>query len=146
MASSSSCLAALEAAPAAAAEPARSRVLLVDDEPTVLSALRRLLSREHEVSTAAGGLAALERFRAGSRYDAVVCDIMMPDLSGIDLHRAVAELDAAQASRMVFMTGGAFTPDACAFLDRVPNRCVGKPFDPAEIAAALRAVREAGAS
>jgi DNA-binding response OmpR family regulator len=71
--------------------------------------------------------------------------MMMPDLSGIDLHGAVAELDAAQASRMVFMTGGAFTPDACAFLDRVPNPRVGKPFDPAEIAAALRAVCDVSA-
>jgi PAS domain S-box-containing protein len=129
-------------APAASARatPARRRVLLVDDEPLVLSALRRLLARDHDVAVASGGREALDRLRSGARYDAVVCDMMMPDLSGIDLHGAVAELDAAQASRMVFMTGGAFTPDACAFLDRVPNPRVGKPFDPAEIAAALRAV------
>ncbi|MFL5273151.1 MAG: ATP-binding protein, partial [Anaeromyxobacteraceae bacterium] len=125
------------------ARPARSRVLLVDDEPMVLSALRRLLSREHEVSIATGGREALDRLRSGSRYDVVLCDMMMPDLSGIDLHRAVSELDAAQASRIVFMTGGAFTPDASAFLDRVPNPRVGKPFDHAEIAAAVRAVRSA---
>ncbi|MFL5261431.1 MAG: PAS domain-containing protein, partial [Anaeromyxobacteraceae bacterium] len=124
-------LPAVQSARAAAAGTApalaRSRVLLVDDEPLVLSALRRLLSRDHDVAVASGGREALEQLKRGARYDAVVCDMMMPDLSGIDLHRAVAELVAAQASRMVFMTGGAFTPDACAFLDRVPNPRFGKP-------------------
>ncbi len=120
---------------------ARCRVLLVDDEPLILSALRRLLAREHDVFIAESGREGLERIRRGERYDAVICDLMMPDMNGVALHGAVAALDAAQASRIVFMSGGAFTLETCAFLDRVPNPRVGKPFDPTELAAALRAVR-----
>jgi CheY-like chemotaxis protein len=120
---------------------AKSRLLLVDDEPLVLSALRRMLSRQHEVTACGSGLEALERMRRGERYDALLCDLTMPDVSGMDLHGAIAKLDPAQASRMVFMSGGTFTPEAEAFLERVPNPRVGKPFDAAELAAALRAVQ-----
>jgi CheY-like chemotaxis protein len=58
---------------------------------------------------------------------------MMPEMSGMDLYQEVARLAPEQAERMVFLTGGAFTPLARAFLDRVKNRCVEKPFTPREL-------------
>jgi hypothetical protein len=54
---------------------------------------------------------------------------MMPQMTGMDLHAAIAELDPSQATRTVFLTGGAFTPRGRAFLDAVPNRRLDKPFD-----------------
>ncbi len=118
----------------------RRRVLLVDDEPLVLSALRRMLARAHDVETATSGRDALERIRGGAHFDVVLCDLMMPDLGGPDLHRALCEVDAPLASRMIFMTGGAFTAEARAFLDGVPNPRLGKPFAAGEVASALEFV------
>jgi hypothetical protein len=53
----------------------------------------------------------------------------MPQVTGMELHAAVGALDPEQAARMVFLTGGAFTPSARAFLEEVPNRRIEKPFD-----------------
>ncbi len=112
-------------------ETARKRgtVLAIDDESMMTHLVARILSPEHDVTTAASAQEALQLFRAGRRFDVVLCDLMMPQVTGMDLHAALMQLDAAQASRVVFMTGGAFTPSARTFLDAVPNQRVEKPFD-----------------
>jgi PAS domain S-box-containing protein len=107
----------------------RRRVLVIDDEPTIGTLLRRVLGTRYDVSTEALAEGALARLRGGARFDAILCDVMMPQMSGIDLYRALTELDADQARRMVFMTGGAFTPHAQAFLRTSSNRCIDKPID-----------------
>jgi CheY-like chemotaxis protein len=58
-----------------------------------------------------------------------MCDLMMPEMTGMDLHAELSSRDPALAERLVFMTGGAFTPAAREFLDRVVNARVEKPFD-----------------
>jgi CheY-like chemotaxis protein len=58
---------------------------------------------------------------------------MMPNMSGMALFRAIVELHPSMAARVVFITGGAFTPEAHAFLDRVPNERLAKPFDSKEL-------------
>jgi len=80
------------------------------------------------VSGAAG--AALGRIEAGERYDVILCDLMMPQMTGMELHEALRLRDPALAARVVFITGGAFTERASAFLRDVPNACIEKPFDP----------------
>jgi CheY-like chemotaxis protein len=72
--------------------------------------------------------------RAGERFDAVLLDLMMPEMSGPAFHAELARLAPELAERTIFLTGGAFTPQARAFLDSVPNPSVQKPFDPAELA------------
>jgi len=67
--------------------------------------------------------------RAGERFDVILCDLMMPELTGMDLHAELEKLAPDQAARMVFVSGGAFTPRARDFLDRVPNARVEKPID-----------------
>jgi PAS domain S-box-containing protein len=109
--------------------PRRGAVLVIDDEEPLAHALRRFLSGDHEVTAVHGAREALELLRGGKRYDVILCDVMMPQVTGMELHAAVGELDPAQAARMVFLTGGAFTPPAREFLDRVPNRRIEKPFD-----------------
>jgi CheY-like chemotaxis protein len=102
---------------------------VVDDEPMILGAIRRALAFDYDVTCVGGGRAALERIVAGERYDAVLCDLMMPELTGMDLYAEIMRTAPAQAERMMFVTAGAFTPRAREFLDRVPNARVEKPID-----------------
>ena len=90
----------------------RGRVLIVDDEVVFANSLRRMLSREHDVTVANSGRAALELLRAGERFDVILCDLMMPEITGMDVHAQLLQLSPEQADRMIFMTGGAFTPAA----------------------------------
>jgi nitrogen-specific signal transduction histidine kinase/CheY-like chemotaxis protein len=116
----------------------RGRVLLVDDDPSVLSALGRLVSLHHEVVTVGGGVGALDLLRSGARFDAILCDLMMPDLTGMGLHEALVRERPDVVERMVFITAGAFTPEARSFLDRVPNERLFKPFDGGAVRGAIR--------
>jgi signal transduction histidine kinase len=107
----------------------RGHLLVVDDEAIITRAIARSLESEHEVvvSTSAGG--ALERLVAGERFDVIVCDLMMPQMTGMEFHAKVQRAIPEQAARILFMTGGAFTPDARAFLDQHANQRVDKPLD-----------------
>lgn len=126
------------AAPGVAPHATRARLLVVDDEPLVLELLTGALARRWEVAGAAGGEEALARLADG-RFDAIVCDLMMPGLSGMEVAERVAESDPALRARMVFLTGGAVTPEAEAFVERPDVTCVNKPFDLAELESLLEA-------
>lgn len=88
-------------------EPRAGRILIVDDEPLVRRALRRLL-RKHEVVEAPNGSAGLEVLAQDQRFDMILCDVMMPDVTGIDLYQRLREEQPELGARLVFMTGGAF--------------------------------------
>ncbi|MGD0527701.1 MAG: ATP-binding protein [Polyangiaceae bacterium] len=116
------------ASPSTVAHGARGRILVIEDDPTVGAAVTRIL-KDHEVTVVTSGPLALDLLARGARYDVVLCDLMMPEMTGMEVH---AELERAYPDvleRVVFMTGGAFTPASKAFLDRVPNEVVEKPFD-----------------
>jgi signal transduction histidine kinase len=106
----------------------RGKVLIIDDEPMISKILERALSTEHDVVTSTNAEEALGWVQAGQRFDVILCDLLMPQMTGMDLHAALVRVASEQAARMVFLTGGAFTPRARAFLDQVPNRCIEKPF------------------
>jgi PAS domain S-box-containing protein len=116
-----------------------TRILLVDDEPRVLEMLGRLL-RSHEVTTASGAREALHRIESGERYDVIVCDLMMPETTGAQLHAALLAAHPAQAKRIVFMTGGAFTTDSRSFVEFTSNPVLQKPVDLEALEAAIAAV------
>jgi PAS domain S-box-containing protein len=103
-------------------------VLVVDDEPAVGFAVRRVL-RAHEVAVVTTAQAALDLLATGREFDVILSDLMMPGMSGIEFHGALARLYPKMASRVVFVTGGAFTPEANDFLDRVSNERMEKPFE-----------------
>jgi two-component system, NtrC family, sensor kinase len=117
----------------AARGPARrmslpGRVLVVDDEALVASALKRAL-REHEVTAVQSGKAAIDLLAADSRFDLIFCDLMMPELTGMDVYDWLRRERPGTERRLVFMTGGTFTPRAQEFLGQVPNHRIEKPFD-----------------
>jgi PAS domain S-box-containing protein len=106
----------------------RARVLIVDDEVHIANTMREILAPEHDVVAVTGGAEALEVLLGGAEFDVIFCDLMMPGVTGIDLHRHVREKWPGLESHIVFMTGGAFTPRAAEFLASVDNRRVEKPF------------------
>jgi len=128
---------------APSAQPARRHgtVLVVDDEVMIAQVLRRVLSRAHDVRVVDSAEGAMALFTAGERFDVVLCDLMMPQITGMDLHAFLVKLDPRQADLVVFMTGGAFTPAARTFLDQIPNYIIEKPFEvPALVALVNRVV------
>jgi PAS domain S-box-containing protein len=112
---------------AAGATALRGRLLVIDDDPAVAGVIVRMLS-QHEVTAVHGGAQALERLAAGARYDLILCDVTMPEMTGMDVHAALSQRWPALAARVVFMTGGAFTPATRAFLEGIPNPQIEKPF------------------
>ena len=62
-------------------------------------------------------------------FDVIVCDLMMPTMTGMDLHEALETTAPEIAARMVFLTGGAYSPSAASFLAKVSNPRLDKPFD-----------------
>ena len=106
-----------------------ARILIIDDEPMILSALRRAIGAEYRVTCVSDGRDALARLKRGERFDVILCDLMMPELTGMDLHDELAKAAPDVVERMIFVTGGAFTPRAREFLDRIPNARVEKPVD-----------------
>jgi signal transduction histidine kinase/CheY-like chemotaxis protein len=126
-------------APAAPAD-GRARVLVVDDDALVANALRRSLERAHSVAVETSARAALARLQAGERFAAILCDLMMPGMTGMELHAELARTRPADAERVIFLTGGAFTTAACDYLEAVPNPRFEKPFDTAALTAAIAAL------
>ncbi|MFP2931673.1 ATP-binding protein, partial [Pyxidicoccus sp. 3LG] len=106
----------------------KGRVLVVDDEPAVGRVLQRIL-REHQVEVANSGRQALEFLGRGPEPDAVLCDVMMPDLTGRDVYETVRREYAGLEGRFIFVSGGAFTSGAREFLASIPNLLLEKPFD-----------------
>src|SRR5262249_3455689 len=126
----------------AACEPGelarQGRLLIIDDEAVFAGSLQRYLSSEHDVTVATSGRAALDRVCAGERFDAIVCDLMMPGTSGVELHAELARLAPELADRMIFLTGGVCSRRTQAFLDNVANPWFEKPCNLQELRAAIR--------
>jgi nitrogen-specific signal transduction histidine kinase/CheY-like chemotaxis protein len=124
----------------------RARILIIDDEPLLGQTLRLAFQEKHDVDVAASGREALERLAKDSAYDLVLCDLMMPDVSGEHVFKAVSEHSPGLLPRFVFMTGGAFTERAQEFLARFQGRQLEKPFNIDEVESLLAELSAAGAA
>src|SRR4051812_21070576 len=111
-------------------ESRRGRVLVVDDEPMVGSSIRRLLGRDHEVVVVQSGKEAVAKVASGERYDVILCDLLMPEMTGMDVYADFKSRDPDLARRMVFLSGGAVTQKARDFYEHVQNTKMEKPLNP----------------
>jgi two-component system NtrC family sensor kinase len=115
------------AAPTVATTGTKS-VLIVDDEPRVGLTLKRLLDRDYAVTVVTNIADALKLIGEGRTFDAILCDLMMPEGTGMDLHARLLQQAPALVGRMIFVTGGAFTPATEEFLKRPDVRSLEKPI------------------
>lgn len=113
-------------------EAARKRILIVDDDRPVAAAVALELE-DHDVVVAGSGREAFEILRHDPGFDVVLCDLMMPEMSGMDLYTWLRPIEPALVDRFVFMSGGAFTPRAERFLAETTNPRLDKPFPPDEL-------------
>ena len=105
----------------------RLRILAVDDEAAVLRVLETLLEA-HQVRCVSSGRAALEQIAADPHWDVVLCDVMMPELTGAAVYEQVKASHPQLARRFVFITGGVFSADTRGFLENLEVPCLFKPF------------------
>jgi CheY-like chemotaxis protein len=116
-------------APSPAPKSARHHVLVIEDQLPLARTLARALAQRFQVTlaaTVAEGLAAIEQHH--TTLDVILCDMLMPDGTGIDVFEGTRSRYPELAGRFVFMTGGAFLPSLAEFLERSPNPRIDKPF------------------
>ena len=121
----------LEVVRAEAAHNPRRRLLVavVDDEPALLPALRRLFAPDHDVITFADPVEAKEWLLYGPQPDLVLCDLMMPVLGGRELYLEVTRAHAGLASRFLFVTGAPQSREAEELRRQHQARILPKPLD-----------------
>ncbi len=123
---------------AAAAVLGPRRILIIDDDRPVAAAIALELA-DHDVVVAESGREALEVLRRESDFDLILCDLMMPEVTGIDVYEAARALDPSLVERIVMMTGGAFTAAAKQFLTESNAPLIEKPFQTGELLALVAA-------
>ena len=121
--------------PASGPTPRVARVLVVDDEVQIADALRLVLSDEFDVTATTLPSEALEWLTSGNWYDVILCDVVMPAMTGIELRNRLHATRPDLAARIVFVTGGILWAYVRRLLDSVPNTVLEKPLD-------LQALRE----
>jgi PAS domain S-box-containing protein len=107
----------------------RRRVLVIDDEPKLGQALARFLGGAHEVTLVFDGREALAMLLGPKEFDAILCDLLMPNLSGMELHAELLARRPLVARRIIFMTGAASMTKVADFFARVDNPKIDKPLD-----------------
>ncbi|MCK6548117.1 response regulator, partial [Myxococcota bacterium] len=107
----------------------RGKILVIDDEPIIAKVVRRTLAGDHDVLGATSARQALELIEGGEAFDVILTDLMMPQMTGMEFFAELGRVAPTHCARVVFLTGGAFTPSARSFLDAVPNPRLEKPFD-----------------
>jgi PAS domain S-box-containing protein len=120
-----------------------ARVLIIDDEPLVLRAMTRMLARSCNVQGVDRATKALELLEAGNQYDVILCDLMMPGMSGAEFDAAVHERLPHLSGRIVYMTGGAMGAEAEEFVDCLASPPLSKPIDYKALLALIQARGEA---
>jgi signal transduction histidine kinase/CheY-like chemotaxis protein len=124
--------------PSAVTQALRGRVIVIDDEPLVLAAVRRLLEDEHDVIVETSAEAALELLLGDHRFDVVLCDLMMPGMRGDEMFAALQARLPDMSPRVLFMSGGAVTDTVSAFAATHADAVVEKPLDATALLARVR--------
>ncbi len=107
----------------------REKVLVIDDEPMIGVMIRRLLAAHCDVLPLTNAREALRRIGAQEKFDAIICDLMMPRMSGLEFFAELSALSPEMARRTGFLTGGAVTPQARRFLVEHADVTLEKPVE-----------------
>jgi CheY-like chemotaxis protein len=118
--------------------PKVARVLVIDDEVRVAAALSRMLSDEFDVRSTTRPAEALQWLTGGDWYDVILCDVMMPNMTGVELHQRLQATHPDLAARIVFVSGGSLSEPIRSYLDSTPNTVLSKPFDLASLRELIR--------
>jgi CheY-like chemotaxis protein len=114
-------------------------VLLVDDDMTVLSAFRRCLQAEDlSIEFALSGGQALRRVLSENPPDVIVCDMLLPDISGVDVYQRAVAADSTFRQRFAVATGASGTPAVATFLAGFGGPILYKPVASAQLVRAVR--------
>lgn len=122
----------------------RGKILLIDDEEGIGLAIKRMLRKRHDVTVTTSGEAGLRALEGDGAFDAVICDLMMPGMTGMELYRVVEERWPELATRFLFISGGTSSSAAKAFVDSVSCPVLKKPMNPAELRASVEAIVKVG--
>jgi PAS domain S-box-containing protein len=115
----------------------RRRILVVDDEPLTVAMATAALREAHDVVGVTDPEAGLDRILGDESFEVIVCDLMMPGLTGMDIYERVKRERPGLADKIIFLTGGPYTQRARAFLESVPNRRLMKPLSIATLESLL---------
>jgi PAS domain S-box-containing protein len=107
----------------------RGRILVVEDDPMMGQTIRRILETDHDVTLVRSARAALAQIASGARWDVILSDLMMPQMTGMQLYDEIVRVRPDLVEHLVFITGGAFTARARDFLARVQNARIEKPVE-----------------
>lgn len=111
----------------------RVRVLVIDDDARLGRLVGRMLERDYAVTVVTSGREALNRVAIGARFELILCDVMMPQMTGMRFFDHLGAVAPELLGRVVFWTGGAFGPGAEAFLKQPFIHQIEKPCALAEL-------------
>ena len=122
---------------------AKPRIFVIDDEPMMATTLELTLSDEYAVRPFQSAERALEAMAAGETVSVILCDLMMPEMSGMQFHERLRAVQPSLSKKVLYMSGGAYTPQARDFLATSGALSIGKPFDFDLLLSTLRDLRDA---
>jgi two-component system NtrC family sensor kinase len=114
------------------------RIMVIDSDPQTASLVEGTAGANNEVVAMTSGFAALERIAIGRAFDVIFCELDMPDLSGKEIHRRLAESAPLTAAKLVFLVTE-MKPNR-PFLDGLKNHYLQRPFNAASLRETLRAM------
>ena len=109
------------------------KLLVIDDEPIIATLIKRMLASRGEVEVREDFDGAVQRLGLGDEVDLILCDLTLRGGSGWNLYAWIAENRPSLLGKVAFITGGAYTMEAQAFLEHVRPPCLHKPFTRREL-------------
>ena len=109
---------------------AKPTVLVIDDEQMLGRVIQRFLRSDYEVISVTSGAAGLEQLEEHDEIACILCDLMMPEMTGMDFYGELETRFPDYTSRVAFLSGGTFTPEANQFISEGEHSVIEKPFRP----------------
>jgi CheY-like chemotaxis protein len=116
----------------------KGRILIIDDDPAVTALMDRVLQSEHDVVVERDPRLALRALASGEAFDLILCDVSMPQMSGIELYEALRGTSPDATRKLVLMSGGGLDEAEEEFLASAGVCNIDKPFTPRELRAFVR--------